>query len=371
MNNSIPKVSVVMSFHNDADYIEEAIQSILKQTFNDFEFIIINDCSSDGSAEIVNQYASKDERIIVIKNSQNLGLTKSLNKGIQAAKGKYIARQDADDVSLPFRLEKEVSLLESHPEIGLVSCNLYLIDDEGNCIGQHKRKSDPNIISWYLLFHNHIGGHSQVMYRKQLVGDLGGYDENRRYSQDYELWSRLMLVSKIAVLPDFLLKRRKHSQSISTSKSFEQRQYSLIQSKNNIEKLIGKDVSVEEAERLRSFWIGHHHYKSFPEVKYAEAINARLTEIYQAFVQQKNVDSQVAKQLRFLIGKQFNYWIQDPLTIEQNLASKFKLSYYAFQWYWLRIPFSWLMLFANTTLTSLKAIFPSIYVPKKMVTIDK
>ena len=367
-----------MSVYNGSSYLEETMESIVNQTFTDFEFIIIEDCSTDNSPEIIANYANKDKRIIIVKNEENIGLTKSLNKGLKLAKGDYIARQDADDVSLPSRLEKEVLLLENNPEIGLVSCSFDVIDSQGNRIGEHKRlKSNPDLVSWYLLFHNHIGGHSQVMFRKKLAIELGGYDENRRYSQDYELWSRLMLVSKIAILPDFLLKRRKHSESISVSKSSEQKNYSLTQSKHNIEQLIGKKISLEEAKHFRDFWFGHYRDKRFPEIKYIAEINSRLLEIYQVFIQKENIKSDFSRKLRILIGKQFHYWIQQPLTIEQSLVSKFKISYYAFTWHWsekpviwqiLLIPVRWVILFLNTLLAVFKLILQPLYYKEKLAT---
>jgi glycosyltransferase involved in cell wall biosynthesis len=355
MNNQSPKVSILMSVYNGSSYLQESIESILNQTFTDFEFIIIEDCSTDNSAEIITDYAEQDKRIIIIINQENIGLTKSLNKGLKIARGEYIARQDADDISLPYRLEKETLLLERNSDIGLVSCNLELIDSQGNSIGKHQRTCDPDLVSLYLLFYNRLAGHSQVMFRRQLAIELGGYDETRRYSQDYEFWSRIMGVSKIAILPEFLLKQRRHSESISASKSLEQKKYSLAQSKQNIEHLIGKEITFEEAECLRNFWLGHWWPERFPEVQHLSWLNLTLLEVYQAFIQQANLQkhlkNDLSKRLHTLIGKQFSYWIQAPLTRQQGLLSKLKISYYALTWYPLGVPVSWLKLLKKTLLT--------------------
>ncbi|NJN10964.1 MAG: glycosyltransferase [Richelia sp. RM2_1_2] len=348
MNKKNPKISVLMSVYNGSSYLRESIESIQNQTFTEFEFIIVEDCSTDNSAEIIAEYAEKDQRIVVIINKENIGLTKSLNKGLKIARGEYIARQDADDVSLPSRLQKEALLLEKHPEISLVSCDIELIDSQGNFIGKCQRTCEPDLVSWYLLFYNRLAGHSQVMFRRQLVIELGGYDENRRYSQDYELWSRMIDVSKIAILPETLLKQRRHSESISASKSSEQKKYSLTQSKQNIEQLIDQEISLEEVEYLRGFWLGHWGPERFPDIKCIYCLNSILLKLYQSFTQQanlqKNVRSDLSKCLRILIGKQFIYWIQAPLTRQQGLLSKFKISYYAFIWYPSGVPTSWLRL---------------------------
>ncbi len=138
-----PKVSVIMSVYNGDKYLREAIESILNQTFTDFEFIIVNDGSTDNSLEIIESY--DDERIKTINNKKNIGLTKSLNKALKFAKGKYIARQDADDVSLPNRFEKQVEYLDSHPEVALVGTSVYLIDENGKIIGKRIAFAKPRI----------------------------------------------------------------------------------------------------------------------------------------------------------------------------------------------------------------------------------
>ena len=354
MNKQNPKVSILMSVYNGSSYLQESIESILSQTFTDFEFIIIEDYSTDNSAEIITEYAEKDKRIVIIKNQENIGLTKSLNKGLKIARGEYIARQDADDISLPSRLQKETLLLEKHSEIGLVSCDLELIDSQGNSIGKYQRSCDPDLVNFYLLFYNRLAGHSQVMFRRQLAIELGGYDENRRYSQDYELWSRMMSVCKIGILPEYLLQQRRHSESISFRKKLQQENYSLTQSKKNVEQLIDKEITLEQIDYLRGFWLGHWWSERFPEVKHISWLNLTLSELYQAFIQQakleNNIENDLSKSLRIVIGKQFNYWIQVPLTREQGLLAKLKISYYALMWYPSRVPFSWLKLCWKTLL---------------------
>jgi glycosyltransferase involved in cell wall biosynthesis len=126
-----PKLSVIMSVHNGEKYLREAIESILNQTFTDFKFIIINDGSTDNSLAIIRSY--DDKRIRILNNGTNIGLTKSLNKALKQAKGKYIARQDADDVSLPDRFEAQLKYFVQYPEVALLGTSTYIINQEGGC----------------------------------------------------------------------------------------------------------------------------------------------------------------------------------------------------------------------------------------------
>ena len=174
MNKSQPKVSVLMSVYNGSQYLRESVESILNQTFTNFEFIIINDCSTDKTGEILTVSANQDNRITLINNEENIGLTRSLNKGLKIAKGEYIARQDADDISLPERLERQVESLDKNPEAVLISCDLDLINAKGDRVGSFRRSCDSNLVAWYLLFYNHLAGHSHVMFRRKSVLNLGG-----------------------------------------------------------------------------------------------------------------------------------------------------------------------------------------------------
>lgn len=201
----MPKVSVIMSFCNDEKYIGEAVKSILEQTFSDFEFIIINDASTDSSEEIVKEFA--DKRIKLIKNSKNLGLTKSLNIGIREAVGEYIARMDADDVCLPQRFEKQVKFLDGNRRTALVGCWVEFIDPEGKSEGIKKFPTDfqdiKKILISYLPFR-----HPTLIIRKKALDEVGFYDESFKYAQDYELILRTAKKFPVANLPEVLLKYR-------------------------------------------------------------------------------------------------------------------------------------------------------------------
>ena len=205
-NMKSPMISVVMSVYNGLPFLSEAIESILNQTWGDFEFIIINDASTDDSLNIIQSF--KDPRIHVIQNTENLGLTRSLNRGLKAAQGKYIARMDADDISFPERLFKQINFMEKHPEAGVCGSWCEIIGEDAGRI--EKPSSDTREIQCRLLFGN-VLVHSSVVLRKSLLEEKGGYyDESFCFVEDYELWTRLVFCSHITNIPEPLLYYRNH-----------------------------------------------------------------------------------------------------------------------------------------------------------------
>lgn len=212
----MPKVSIVMPVYNTPEeYLREAIESILNQTFTDFEFLIINDGSTNNAEDIIFSY--KDKRIKYIKNEQNLGLIKTLNKGLDLASSEYIARMDADDISLPQRLEKQVKFLDENPEIGVLG-TWYEWFPKRRVMESFTESKD---IKECLLLMNNSIGHPTVMLRKS-AADKFEYDENALYVEDYALWLSLIDKVEFANLPEVLLKYRRHSGSICKNNKIKQ-----------------------------------------------------------------------------------------------------------------------------------------------------
>lgn len=217
MDNQPPVVSVVMSVYNGARYLVDAIESILAQEFADFELLLIDDASSDDSPQIINAYSARDPRIRPISNGENIGLTRSLNKGLTLARGMFLARLDADDLALPTRFGRQVAFLNTHPSIGLVGSGYELIDESNTIIGRVSPPETHVEINWRLLWDNPIG-HSTVMFRRALMERYGlAYDESLRYAQDYDLWVRLATHTYLANIPDALVRYRTHTESITTA----------------------------------------------------------------------------------------------------------------------------------------------------------
>lgn len=240
MANAFP-ISVLMSVHNGGDYLAQALDSVLTQDFPDFEFIVIDDASNDGTARILAEYSVQDPRMRPLYNQENHGLARSLNLGLEHASGRYIARMDADDVSLPSRLEKQYSYMENHPEVGALGTAVELIDSIGQVTGRRAYPQDPIVIRWRLAFENPLC-HPTVMARRELLKDIP-YDPNLTTAQDYDLWCRLSLRSRFANLPEPLLRLRKHDTALTHQKGMEQRLNSLGISRNYLEALIRKPVA--------------------------------------------------------------------------------------------------------------------------------
>ena len=212
-----PYISVIMSVYNSEKYLSESIESILNQTFSDFEFIIIDDGSIDNSLDIIEMYSKKDSRIQIIRNEINIGLTKSLNKGITFAKGKYIARMDADDISMPERFKTQLEFLEKNLNIYVVGTNIICVNEAGNYLYECNFPNSPNIIKWNLYFSNQLA-HPSVMMRSDLFLICGyKYDESYRYAQDYELWQNISRNYQISNITKPLLIYRIMNSSISSS----------------------------------------------------------------------------------------------------------------------------------------------------------
>lgn len=180
------KISVIMSAYNAADYIETSVQSLLVQTYADFELIVIDDCSKDATGEILEKFAKNDPRIILIKNDVNEGLTKNLNKAFRHSNGKYIARMDSDDIARRDRLEKQAKYLDMHTDIDICGSWAYRIDEKGFGHIKLKPKVNEHEIKARLVCGNFII-HPSVMMRREVLKKTP-YDENYRTVQDYKLW---------------------------------------------------------------------------------------------------------------------------------------------------------------------------------------
>lgn len=212
-----PLVTVLMPVYNSRDHLREAIESVLSQKFRDFEFIIMDDGSTDGSRDIV--YSYKDSRIKLHLSTENQGIAKTLNEGIKLAEGRYLARMDADDICLPHRLTRQVDFMETFSHIGLVGSGVMKI-----------RKNRTNkIVSWPetnaeikidMLFQNPFF-HPSVMVRSDLIKKTG-YNLQLPYAQDYGLWVDLAHLTDFANLPDPLLKYRLHEGQVTKTKGIHQ-----------------------------------------------------------------------------------------------------------------------------------------------------
>ena len=204
------KLTVVMAVHNNQKTLQSAVKSILNQTYKDFKFIIINDASTDGSSTTLTKFALDDKRIKIITNKNQLGLTRSLNKGLKEVETPYIARMDADDISLPTRFEKQLQFFKDHSDIAFLGTAAYLIDDQEKQLGLKRHPSDHDHIRQSAL-HFCPFIHPTWMFKRSIIRQIGDYNQDFPFAQDYELALRIIFKFKTANLPQPLLKYRVNS----------------------------------------------------------------------------------------------------------------------------------------------------------------
>ena len=240
---------MLLAVRDGLPYLKEALESILAQSRSDFEFLIIDDGSTDRSREMIQGF--DDPRIRLLVNQRNLGLTRSLNLGLKEARGEYLARQDADDVSLPARLEIQAGYLEKNPGIALAACSVEYMDSQGRAELTDSRGLSAGVLRWLLLFGNEIA-HSGVMFRTKAVLDLGGYDETLPFAQDYDLWSRLGRKSGLVRLEEVLLRYRRHKGALSATRKEEQYLIRDRISAANMARLLGRGVDPETVKALHT-----------------------------------------------------------------------------------------------------------------------
>ena len=211
-----PDISVIMSVYNGEEYLIEAIESVRKQTFKNWELIVINDCSTDSTAKILQDFSIKDERIKVHTNEVNLKLPASLNKAISLCTGKYIARMDADDICLPERFEKQYRFMEENSDVALSSCRFLTLKNGVYASGGAGGRCDFRALRAMLLVSNPIL-HPGVIARAEIMKKFN-YDTTLTCTEDLELWTRMARNNqKLQILPECLLIYRLHDKQITST----------------------------------------------------------------------------------------------------------------------------------------------------------
>jgi glycosyltransferase involved in cell wall biosynthesis len=258
-----PLVTVLMPVYNGEAYLRYAIQSILDQTYTDFVFLIINDGSTDGSEEIILSF--DDCRIQYVKNETNLKLVKTLNKGLSLIKTKYVARMDADDISLPERLERQLFYMEQNPDVGLLGtwCKTF---EENRCIRNNKDVNHDQEISHEQICFKQLYQiqlvHPTCMMRMSVLENIDNwYDENYLHAEDYELFTRMSHVTKLANIAEVLHLYRKHGNAVSVLNNKEQNKNSYKVIKREFCRL-GIEITDLQIETFTAL-----NYQAYSEVK--------------------------------------------------------------------------------------------------------
>jgi len=304
-----------MPVYNGEKYLREAIESILNQTYENYEFLIINDGSADESENIINSY--KDNRIVYVKNDRNYGLIYTLNRGINLSKGEFIGRMDADDISLPARFEKQMNIFKKNPDIGVCGCWAQFFGKVEKLL---KLPVEDEKIKAYLLFGNPII-HSAVMMRKSVLMQTGSlYNSDFHTIEDYELWVRLALTTRFYNIPKKLVRYRVHD--VSVSNSLQEQQKKMFNSVNLLAlKNFGIEPSIEEK--------GLHFaiINRTPTIKYDDKQMrmwaGKLISQNEKFL---TVDMMELKSL--LIRKWFSYLYRHKNTSQNSISLTIKLKRY-------------------------------------------
>ena len=267
-NLEAPLLTVLMPVYNAEKYVREAVDSILKQSFVDFEFLIIDDASTDQTVSLIKSYS--DKRIKLIEKAENTGYTNSLNAGLRMAKGKFIGRMDSDDISLPSRFAIQLSYMESNPEV-IVCGAFYEILGNQKTIHLPVRNAEIRVA---LLWGNCLAHPSVIIRKNALIQSSVYYDASKEPAEDYDLWVRLLPVGHIHNIPEVLLKYRIHYSSVSRKRSKQQEKES-IQIK--LQLLSYLNVSLEpREEQVLSKVFTRNSTLSVNEIKIFQAVKQKL-----------------------------------------------------------------------------------------------
>jgi glycosyltransferase involved in cell wall biosynthesis len=253
METNPPQVTVLMPVRNGAAHLPASLRSIFSQTYANFELLVIDDGSSDATAEILRAIA--DPRLHVITHPQNRGLIATLNEGLKLARGEFVARQDHDDLSQPTRLQKQIAYLRAHPDCVMVGSQALQIGDDDRPALALFRPRETETIRWYSCFDNPFI-HSAVMFRRTVAcEEFGGYPASL-HSEDYALWSRIARRHPTANLPEPLLHFREHATSVTGSLAADTgATFDLATSairEENLRALFGEDDHIQEDARILS-----------------------------------------------------------------------------------------------------------------------
>ncbi len=260
-----PEISIIMSVYNGEEYLNEAIESVINQTFKNWELIVINDCSTDSTAEILANFAGKDERIKVHPNEVNLKLPTSLNKAISLSTGKYIARMDADDICLPDRFEKQYKFMEENSDVALSSCRFMTVKNGVYMSGGAGGRCDDRAIRTLLLVGNPIL-HPGIIAKADVMKKLN-YNTSLTCTEDLELWTRMVMENqKIEILPECLMIYRLHDKQI-TSTTLERQRVEVLK----IQQKYYGTLLEEMNDEMGNFYIGGIYFRENADIqKYFE-----------------------------------------------------------------------------------------------------
>lgn len=280
---------------NAERFLEQSVRSILDQTFREFELIVVDDMSTDRTAEILHSF--HDDRIIHVVSEVRLGLPESLNKGIHLARAEYIGRMDADDIADRQRLEIQYQFLVDHPDVGIVSTKILLINRKGHTTGKWGREYTPEEI-YYLLHFSNILGHSTIMGKKSIFLEFGGYNSHFDRIEDFYLWQKISERYALFLIPRYLLRIRVHEESVSLKNFITQQTLLENLVRKRLESLLGEEIDPRMIFILRKDYSGFSRLKTpYPDHQQVLAIlglllkvNTRIARYPPSYASQKRLE---------------------------------------------------------------------------------
>ena len=242
-----------MPVFNREHFVEKTIRSILEQDFDDFELLLVDDGSTDGTPAVLEMWRARDPRVTVVTSPANQGISGALNLGLAHARGKYVARIDSDDLMVPRRLAAQVAVLDAHPEVSLVSSDYDIVDTEGKHLNTWKVDQPPEIVAFLMNFYNALGGSGQLMFRLADALEAGGFDRYYRVSEDYDMWVRLMRRGRVETLPFVGMIRCTHGNQAGRVLGFRHAYWTAIM-RSTLDPYLRRALRDDEIAALITFW---------------------------------------------------------------------------------------------------------------------
>ena len=250
------RLSVVMAVYNGERHLPASLDSVLAQSFADFELLVVDDASTDGTAAVLESYARRDARLRILRNERNLGPYPSLNRALDAASGEIVARQDADDVSPADRFAVQMAAFDADADVLLVTGHVDMFDADDRRIVQIRPPSWQPRLEWELLFGNVIGAGGHVMFARRVREVPVLYSTGHRCAQDYDLWNRLARLGRVVCPARIIYKYRRHASSITTRRRSEQDAAAAAIRRAYRAQYLRSEQDPEAAEELSGFWAG-------------------------------------------------------------------------------------------------------------------
>jgi len=319
---SSPAVTVLLAVHNGGELLRASIESVLAQTFTDWELLVVNDGSTDQTLAILDEY--HDPRLRVVTNPENVGLTRSLNRGVREARGALIARQDADDLSGRTRLQKQVAFLKAHRDVQLLGSSAWRLNPTGRITGSNDLPTTHDAIRWASIVDCPFL-HTSVMFRRETVlREFGAYDEQFSISQDYDLWNRIAARGAVANLSERLVSMREHPRSMTRTRSEATNEEIARILEANWKALFPARVFSEEEKRLLRLFRQRFPAEELPRLRavLARLLRDFLTRHPQA-AESRDFQATLCRQAMRLAYK---FLSSDPAVALKELARAFLLS---------------------------------------------